>query len=51
MRQGSEKRGKKQMGLVTLLTEETWEDGFTRISQRGEPRGSHKGISSTPYIQ
>ena len=34
MRQGSEKRGKKQMGLVTLLTEEMWEGGFTGISQR-----------------
>ena len=49
--QGSEKRGKKQIGLVTLLNEETWEGGFTRISQRGEPRGSPKGISSTAYIQ
>lgn len=46
MRKGSEKRGKKQMGLVMLPTEETREGGFTRIGERGEPRGSPKGISS-----
>ena len=51
MRQGSEKRGKKQIGLVTLLTEEMWEGGFTGISQRGNLEEAPKGISSTAYMQ
>ena len=34
------------MSLVMLPIEETREGGFTRIGQKGEPRGSPKGISS-----
>lgn len=36
-----------QTGSVRLLTEETREAGFTRISQMQEPKGNPKGVTST----